>query len=48
MTPAPFDYWTTQKNAAEAVRAIDPDTPVIIESNEADRPQTYPYLSIRL
>ena len=45
VTPAPFDYWTTQKNAAEAVRAIDPDTPVIIESNEADRPQTYPYLS---
>ncbi len=42
---APYDYWTIQKTAAEAVRAIDPDTPVIIESNEADRPQSFVYLS---
>lgn len=45
VTPAPYDYWTIQQKAAEAVRAIDPDTPVMVESNEAARPQTFSYLS---
>jgi endoglucanase len=42
---APFDYWTLQRMAAEAVRAVDPDTPVIIESNEWDSAPAYRYLS---
>ncbi len=42
--PAPHDYWNLQRRAAEAVRAIDPDTPVIIESNEADSPDAFTYL----
>lgn len=43
--PSECDYWELQRRAAEAVRAIDPDTPIMIESNESDRPQTYVYLS---
>ena len=39
------DYWTLQKRAAEAVRAIDPDTPIIIESNGWDSADTFAYLS---
>ncbi|MBR0458457.1 MAG: cellulase family glycosylhydrolase [Victivallales bacterium] len=41
---APYDYWTIQKLAAEAIRTIDPETPIIIESNETDRPTAFPYL----
>lgn len=44
-TPAPCDYWTIQKEAAEAVRAIDPDTPIVIEANEMDSPVAFAYLS---
>ncbi len=43
--PAPYDYWSIQKAAAEAVREIDPDTSIIVESNEADRPASFAYLS---
>lgn len=43
--PSDCDYWELQRRAAEVVRAIDPDTPIMIESNESNRPQTYPYLS---
>ncbi len=43
--PSALDYWELQRRAAEIVRAIDPDTPIMIESNESDRPQTYTYLS---
>jgi aryl-phospho-beta-D-glucosidase BglC (GH1 family) len=43
--PALYDYWTLQRMAAEAVRAIDPDTPIIIESNEWDSPMAFSYLS---
>ena len=39
------DYWNLQRRAAEAVRAIDPSTPIIVESNGWDSPATYPYLS---
>ena len=42
---APFDYWTLQRRAAEAVREIDPDTAIIVESNSWDAPNTFAYLS---
>ena len=42
---APFDYWNLQRMAAEAVREIDPDTPIILESNEWDSAKAYSYLS---
>ena len=42
---APFDYWTIQRLAAEAVRAIDPETPIIVESNCMDSPGAFEYLS---
>ncbi len=43
--PALYDYWTLQRLAAEAVRAVDPETPVIVESNKKDSPLTFSYLS---
>ena len=39
------DYWSLQRRAAEVVRAIDPDTPIVIESNGSDAPGPYEYLS---
>ena len=42
---APIDYWTLQRRAAEAVREIDPVTPIVIESNDWDSPDAYAYLS---
>lgn len=44
-SPAGLDYWNVQREAAEAVRAIDPETPIIIESNLWDCPATFAYLS---
>ena len=44
-TPAPINYWEIQRRAAEVVRAIDPDTPIIVESNLADGPSAFRYLS---
>ncbi len=44
-TPAPTNYWEIQRRAAEAVRAIDPDTPIIVESNLSDGPSAFRYLS---
>ena len=43
--PAKINYWEVQRRAAEAVRAIDPDTPIIIESNLAAAPSAFRYLS---
>ena len=43
--PAKYDYWTVQRLAAEAVREIDPDTPIIVESDLADRAWAFRYLS---
>ena len=43
--PVLYDYWTIQRLAAEAIRAIDPETPIIIESNKKDSPLTFSYLS---
>ena len=42
---APFDYWALQRRAAEAVREIDPDTPIVFEANEQDTPAAFAYLS---
>ena len=42
--PAKFDYWTVQRLAAEAVREIDPDTPIIVECNLAARARAFRYL----
>lgn len=39
------DYWNTQRRAAEAVREIDPDVTIVMESNGWDSPGTYSYLS---
>lgn len=39
------DYWNLQRRAAEAVRAIDPVTPIVIESNDWDNPNAFRYLS---
>ena len=39
--PAKFDYWTLQFDAAKAIRAIDPETPIIVESNNWCSPLTY-------
>ena len=43
--PAPISYWEIQRRAAEAVRAIDPDTPIIVESNLAAAASAFRYLS---
>ena len=42
---APFDYWTIQRRAAEAVREIDPVTPIIVEANHWALPDAFSYLS---
>ena len=38
-------YWELQRRAAEAIREIDPATPVIVASNMADSPSAFLYLS---
>lgn len=38
------DYWNLQRRAAEAVRSIDPETAIIIESNGWDCADAYRYL----
>ena len=35
------DFWTLQKRAAEAIREIDPDMPIIVECNGQDSPWAY-------
>jgi hypothetical protein len=42
--PALCDYWTLQKRAAEAVREIDSETTIIIESNLGDSARSFAYL----
>ena len=32
------DFWTLQRRAAEAIREIDPDTPILVECNGQDSP----------
>ena len=43
--PAPVSYWELQRRAAEAIRAIDPDTPIVVESNLGCVAESYRYLS---
>ena len=38
-------YWDLQRRAAEAIRKIDPTTPIIVASNMADSPGAFRYLS---
>ena len=42
---APYDYWNIQRMAAEAIRGIDPDAVIIVESNLWAAPATFQYLS---
>ena len=42
---APHSYLHAQLAAARAIRAIDAEVPVIVESNDYDKPYTYGYLS---
>ena len=44
-TFAPISYWEVQRRAAEVVRAIDPDTAIVVESNMAASAGTFRYLS---
>ncbi len=39
------DWWSIQRRAAEAIREVDSETPVIIESNIWDVPSTYGTMS---
>ena len=43
--PAPFSYWELQRRAAEAIREIDPDAPLVVESNLGSVAESYRYLS---
>ncbi len=45
LSAAPSDYWTLQRLAAEAIRGVDPETPIIVESNNKDAPLAFTYLS---
>ena len=42
---AAASYWEAQRLAAEAIRAIDPDTPIIVESNGSASAGAFRYLS---
>ena len=39
------DYWEVQRRAAEAVRAIDPDTTILVASNGWNKPSAFAYLA---
>ena len=39
------DYWEVQRRAADVVRAIDPDTTILIASNGWNKPDNFAYLS---
>ena len=38
------DFWSLQKRAAEAIREIDPATPIVVESNVSASPTAFAYL----
>jgi len=44
-TPVRVDYLQLQELAAKAIRKIDPDTPIIVEANNAASPGDFSYLS---
>ena len=39
------DFWSLQRRAAEAIREVDPETPVIVETNNWDVPSAFGMLS---
>ena len=39
------DFWNLQRRAAEAIREIDPETPIIVEANLMDSPAAFAFLS---
>ena len=39
------DWWSLQRRAAEAIRAEDPQIPIIMESNQWDSPGSFRYMS---
>ena len=39
------DFWSLQRRAAEAIREVDPETPIIIETNNWDVPSAFGMLS---
>ena len=43
--PADCDWWSLQRRAAEAIRAEDPATPILIEANQWDSPEAFRYMS---
>ena len=43
--PVPFSYWELQRRAAEAIREIDRDTAIVVESNLGSVAESYRYLS---
>ena len=45
-SPEGLDYWSVQARAASLVREIDPDTPIIIESNLFASPSEFDSLKI--
>ena len=45
LAAAPVSYWEIQRRAAEAVRAIDPATPIVVESNVSASPAAFACLS---
>lgn len=42
--PSEFGYWELQQEAAKAIRAIDPERPIIVESNNWCQPDAFNYL----
>ena len=40
----PYDYWRVQFEAAQAVRAVDSETPIIVTSNEGGSDAAYRYM----
>lgn len=38
------DYWQLQERAAKAIRAIDPNTPIIVEVDQWDAPAAFAYI----
>ena len=42
---APFDCWSLQRRAAEAVREIDPDAPIVFAADGWDTPPAFAHLS---
>ncbi len=43
--PSAQSYWALQRRAAAAIREIDPDTTVIVESNQWAAPDAYAYMA---